>query len=394
VPAVPVTSVKNPLPLPRRWLLGLKLRILLPAARTHRGWLSDVAFIGITGSAGKTTTKELVAAVLSTRSRGTQTPGGANSPAAIASTVLRTRRRDSFCVVEIAAGFPGDVARVARVVRPEVAAVTRIGSDHYKTFRSLEATAAEKRRLLEHVVAGGTAVLNADDPHVLAMREGFPEGVLTFGCSPDVDLRALDVRAAWPERLSFTLHHREQSLPVRTLLCGKHWVPSVLAALGVTLALGVPLEQSVPALADVPPLPSRMSPIFRQGVTFILDDVKAPRWALGSAFAFLAEARAERKVAVLGTISDYPGASSQVYARTAEQAAAVADEVVFVGPNSRHALKARGHGERGLSAWATLPEAKRYLEATLRAGDLVLVKGSQKADGLASLIAMLDLRNQ
>jgi len=366
----------------------LRLRAGLAAATAYRRRLDSVAFIGVTGSCGKTTTKELVAAALAGELRGRKSPAQGNGPAVIAKTVLRTTRRDAFCVLEVAAGWPGGVAQAARLLRPQIAVVTHVGLDHRTIHRTLEAVAAEKRELLAGAGDGATAVLNFDDPHVIAMAKGFGGRVLSFGCSSGAMLRAEDVRSPWPERLSFTIRFGDRSLPVQTRLCGRHWVSSVLAALGVALAMGVPLERSVEALATVPPTPGRMSPVSGRGITFVCDHIKAPLWTMGSVFEFLDEAQAARKVAVIGTISDYPGSASRAYRRVAEGALAVADEVVFVGPNARRALKARGDTDQPpLHAFATLPEATEHLQSTLREGDLVLLKGSGQPDKLGQIVS-------
>jgi UDP-N-acetylmuramyl pentapeptide synthase len=365
-----------------------RLRAGLAAATLRRRTLKRVSFIGVTGSCGKTTTKELIAAALASELRGRKSPGEGNGLAVTAKTLLRTTNRDAFCVVEVAAGKPGNVARAARLVRPRIAVVTQIGSDHRTVYRTLEGTAAEKRTLLEHAADGATAVLNLDDPHVIAMAAGFCGRVLTFGCSPGATLRAEDVRSPWPQRLSFTLRFGDRSFPVHTRLCGRHWVGSVLAALGVAVAMGVPLERSVAALAAVPPTPGRMSPVARGGVTFVCDHIKAPLWTVGSVFEFLAEGEAARKVAVIGTISDYPGSSSRAYRRVAEGALSVADEVLFVGPNARKALRARRDPVGPpLHAFAALSEAAEHLRSTLQEGDLVVLKGSSRADKLDRLVS-------
>jgi UDP-N-acetylmuramoyl-tripeptide--D-alanyl-D-alanine ligase len=210
--------------------------------------------------------------------------------------------------------------------------------------------------------------------------------VITFGSSPGVTLQATDIQSAWPERLSFTLHADGRSLPVRTTLCGKHWVTGALAALGVATAMGVPLESAVSGLALAEPATSRMRPVARNGVTFIQDDLKAPVWALDTAFGFLADAQATRKIAVIGTLSDYSTSAKTTYPQAAKRALAVADQVVFVGPNARHALKAKVDADAGsLCAFPTLEEAADHLRDHLVEGDLVLVKGSREADHLGRL---------
>jgi UDP-N-acetylmuramoyl-tripeptide--D-alanyl-D-alanine ligase len=356
----------------------------LGAAAFHRRRLKHVSFIGVTGSCGKTTTKELIAAVLGASLAGRKSPGGDNSLTAVGKTVLRTTASDAFCVVEIAAWQPGSVARAARVVAPDIAVLTNIGADHRQAFRTLEAIAAEKQQLLDAVVTGGIAVLNADDERVSAMAEGFRGDVITYGCSSEAALRAERVSSRWPERLSFTLRAGDRSHAVRTRLCGEHFVTSALAALGVAAAMHIPLERAVDTLATVEPVPARMSPVVLNGVTFIRDDAKAPLWTMDGAFAFLAQARVARKLAVIGTISDFFGSNSRAYRHAAEAALTVADEVLFVGPNSRRALNARGE-RLPLHAFETVDEAVVHLRANLREGDLVVVKGS-RADRLQRIL--------
>ena len=362
----------------------LARRVLLARAERHRRSLTETRFVAVTGSSAKTTTKELIAAVLSTQLRGTKTPDTTNAAASAARTILGTRPSDDFCVVEAAAWEPGSITATTQLVRPDIAVVTTIGREHFKALRTPEDSAAEKRTLVEG--AGRMAVLNADDPLVLAMGEGFRGEVVTFGESPDATVRAADVHGTWPERLSLTVTHGGRTLPVSTRFCGTYWTTSVLAALAVGLALDVPLEAGIAAVEAFEPLPGRMSPVVCDGITFVRDDRKAPIWSLPLALGFVADAEAERKVVVLGTISDYPGAAGKVYRRVARQALEVADEVVFVGPQSARVEKAQKRApEAPLRVCPTVRDATEYLSATLRSGDLVLLKGSI-ADHLARII--------
>jgi len=369
-------------------LRQLALEAGLAAASYHRRSLRGVTFIGVTGSCGKTTTKELIFAALSGRLPGRKNPKSYNSFADVGRTVLRTSSRDRFCVVEVAAWERGSVARSAAVLRPQIAVVTTVGRDHHRAFRTLEATAAEKRALLDAVVDGGSAVLNADDPHVCGMAQGFRGRVITFGRRPGATLRAEDVRSGWPERLSFTLELEGRTLPIRTNLCGEHWVTGVLAALAVAYAMGLPMDQTADALASAQPVPGRMSPIHINGATLIRDDVKSPLWAVDAALDFLAQAQAERKLAVIGSLSDYASPATRVYRSVAGRALSVADEVLFVGPNSRHATKS---GDSRVHALESVPAATAYLQAHLRAGDLVLLKGTL-ADGFQEISRTLEQR--
>jgi UDP-N-acetylmuramoyl-tripeptide--D-alanyl-D-alanine ligase len=360
------------------------LQVGLAAARRHRRRLSNTTFVGVTGSVGKTTTKDLVAAVLGTSLTGTRSPGSENRLTTVGQTILRTRRADGFSVVELPAAYPGSVAELTTLVRPEVGVVTRIGQDHRSIFRSLDVTAAEKAALVAALPAEGTAVLNADDPYVAGMVNGFRGRVIFFGESGEPEVRAEDVSSTWPDTLSFRLGFDGRTFPVRTRLNGKHWTTSVLAALGVGLAFGVPLERALEAVAAFEPVTGRMSEVRHGGVTFIRDDVKSPLWGFDASLEFLAEARAARKILVVGTISDYPGSSRPKYARLARRAFAVADEVVFVGRNAHYALRAAEAGS--LHAFGAARDAAEHLRESLRPGDLVLVKGSHRADHLSRLV--------
>jgi UDP-N-acetylmuramoyl-tripeptide--D-alanyl-D-alanine ligase len=342
----------------------------LRRAHVHRGLLETTCFVGVTGSSGKTTTKELIAAVLSTRLRGTKSPGTWNTIEIAAGTILRTQTRDDFAAVEMAAGWPGSIAEAAALVRPDIAVVTTVGREHQKAFGSVEAVGAEKRALVE--AAANAAILNADDPLVLAMRDASRGPVITVGESAGATFRATNVAGIWPERLTFTLSYGGRSVPVSTRLCGAHWTPAVLAALAVGVQLGIPLETAVSAIESFEPIGGRLSPVVCGGVTFIRDDWKAPQWSVSLAIDFMAAARAERKVIVIGWISNYAEPLTAVYARVAQEALAAADEVALVGALASSAELAV---DERLRHFPTVRDAARYFEATLRAGDLVLLKG-------------------
>jgi UDP-N-acetylmuramyl pentapeptide synthase len=356
-------------------------------AERHRRRVAGVTFVAVTGSAGKTTTKDLIAAVLGSRHRGTKSPGTHNSAHWVSHTVLGARRGDGFCVHELGATGPGSLDDPIALVRPRVAVVTNVGGDHRSAFRTLEATAAEKAKVVHAVPRAGIAVLNADDPRVLAMAGSCRGRVLTYGLRPDALVRAESVRSSWPDRLAFTVIHGEQRVAVQTRLCGVHWIHACLAAISTGIGLGVPLPVATAALAAVDPLPGRYQPAEAAGVTFIRDEFKASLWSIAPALEFLRDARVPRRVLVLGTISDYSGRASQVYADVARQALEVADEVVFVGPQALRSGGARSHPKgAALRAFASIRDAHRHLSATLVPGDLVLLKGSQRADHLLRLV--------
>jgi UDP-N-acetylmuramyl pentapeptide synthase len=365
----------------------LLLKASYHRAARHRRGLDHVVFVGVTGSAGKTTTKDLVAAVLARRYRGSKSPGTHNSGHWVSDTVLGVRRGDGFCVLELGASEPGSLDDPIALVRPSIAVITNIGGDHRKSFRTLEATAGEKSKLVAAVPYEGLAVLNADDPRVMAMAGSCRGRVLTYGLTPDASVHAESATSSWPDRLAFVAIHGEQRVEVHTRFWGVHWVHACLAAISTGVGFGIPIADAAAAIAEVEPWPGRTSPAEAAGVNFLRDDCKAPLWSIGPSLEVLRSARAPRKVAVIGTISDYGGRASAVYASVARQALEVADEVIFVGPQALRCSSARAHPKgAALHAFLTAREAHTYLSGTLVAGDLVLLKGSQRADHLMRLL--------
>jgi UDP-N-acetylmuramoyl-tripeptide--D-alanyl-D-alanine ligase len=371
------------------------LRVGVGMAGLQRRRLRHTTFIGVTGSGGKTSTKELIDAALASRLSGTKTPGLANRLSAVGRTILRTRPQHDYCVAEVAAWRPGSVAAIAKLLRPQVGVVLDIGIEHFKQFRTREATAAEKVALVTALPPDGLAVLNADDRYAASMADCSPARVVTVGEGPAATFRAEDVRAAWPERLSFTLRVEGRADTVRTRLYGRMWLPGVLSAVAVGLECGIPLEQVLRVIADFEPVTARMSVLQHDGVTFVRDEAKAPAWSLDSLFGFVADAQAARKVIVLGTLSDYAGNASRAYIRAAKRALAVADEVAFVGSHARHVRRVNtGTRPDRLRMFATVREAAEHFRRTLRDGDLVVLKGSNHADHLAriALVHTTDVR--
>ena len=356
----------------------------------HRRRLCNTVFIGVTGSAGKTTTKDLIASVLERHmAGGSKNPGSLNWPSDMVRVVLRMRASAPFCVVEISAHAPGAMDLPLRLVQPKVGVVTCISADHFTAFKSRDAIAQEKGKLIRSLPSDGIAILNADDPRVLAMRSQFPGRTVTFGLASDAMLRGDAIQSVWPDRLSLTVTWNGESVHVKTQLCGTHWAPTVLAALATGVALGVPLTVAAEAVASVEPFEGRMAPLIKDGITFIRDDWKAPLSTIEPAFDFMRQARANRKVVVIGTISDYQGDSTRRYVEIAQLALAFADCVVFVGPRASASLRAKRGPNDELRAFPSLRDASTYLSGYLRADDLVLFKGSHKADHMQRLIVAL-----
>ena len=369
---------------------GLRLRIeiwtLSLLAMAKRALNPQVTYVGVTGSAGKTTTAKLIGAVLATAGecRVNIDQNGARS---IARSVLSVGPRTKFSVQEVCGARPGKIRTQTRVLRPQIGVITTVGDDHYRKYRSLEATAKEKGMLAEAVPSDGTAILNADDPHVRAMAARCRGRVVTYGLSPDADIRGTQVSSDWPDHLALTVVHGHRSVRVVSQLVGEHWCTSVLAAVACGVVCGIDLTTCAEAIASCEPFVGRYSvQVATAGPAFVLDH-KASRSTIASGLAFIGKARAIRKTIVFGTLSDYPGAAGKQYRRVARQALEVADRVVFVGPHSAHTSKLRQGGVRErLFAFQTTYEAAEFLGRQAVSGELVLLKGSAFSDHFERII--------
>jgi UDP-N-acetylmuramoyl-tripeptide--D-alanyl-D-alanine ligase len=378
-------------------------------AQAHRRRLGGIRSVAVTGSCGKTTTVDLAARVLASRYRGSSSDGFWNCGLGVAHSILAVRPTDEFFVQELGAWGPGTIDEGLELVAPQVGVVTNLRNDHYSRFHGPVGAQAEKGKLVERLPSEGTAVLNADDPLVAELAGRAPGRVLTFGRSPAAGLRATNVQARWPDRLRFDVEFQGRTACVQTRLVGEHLLGSALAALGAGLALGLTLDEAASALDGAPPSFRRMRPEAIGGITFLRDDYKAPADSVDEALDFLASARAARRIAVLGRISDFPGRSRPCYTRIARWAIEELDAVVFVGaraaelwgvhrstaPADQLALRRLlAPGEATLAGpeagamlvFESVREAASFLEEYLHDGDLALVKGSGQADHLERIV--------
>lgn len=372
-----------------RWLRRDTLPYWLALVQRRR--LRHVTFIGVTGSCGKTTTAALTGAVL--ESAGPCCLGaGDNSLAAVVKNVLSVSDSTKFCLQEISGSRPGRIASHCKVLQPQIGIITTVGSDHFKNFRNLEATAQSKSRLVELLPSTGTAILNADDARVATMAERTSARVITFGSSPTADVRATQISGAWPNRLVLTVNYRDETAHIQTRLVGEHWTTSVLAAIACGLVCGIDLGHCVRAVESFEPLLGRYSVHVQPNGPIYIFDHKAPFWTIAAALEFIRSAQAPRKTMVLGTISDYPGSASGRYRRVARDALEVADRVAFVGPHSGHVRKMQQPETLNkLLTFETSYQASLYLAQHNLPGELIYIKGSIAVDHLERIfLSQLD----
>jgi len=368
----------------------VKQVIFFARALLKKQWLRNIYYVGISGSAGKTTTKDLAASVLATSGPTQSTLRSRNRFSNVAEHILQLSRNDRYCVLEMGVSKPGSMDWPLRLVRPDIAALTVIDRDHFRAFKSIDAIAAEKAKLILSLSPQGTAVLNMDDERIRAIGARCQCKIIWVGASEGATIRVRDVTSSWPDPLRLTVEHDGQTYDVQTQLHGKHLAVSILCALGIGLAAGIPLKTAIDALAQVKAQEGRMQIVHGQdGVIFVRDDWKAPLWSAEFSLEFLREAKAKRKVAIIGTLSDISGDASKKYKAFGRRINNYADLAVFVGPNAHRAARGKQPGSNGnasIISFPTVREAVSFLQTELREGDLVLLKGSNTADHLVRLM--------
>jgi len=360
--------------------------ILLPVQDTCRalhelaGWARrrwGGSVVGVTGSAGKTTTKEVIARLLAAEMRVGRTEGNYNNHVGLPLSILRLPDDCRVAVLEIGMNHAGEIRHLAGIARPGVGVVTNVGHAHLENFESIEGVAAAKRELIEALPPDGVAVLNADDHRVIRFREAHPGPAVTFGFSADADLRAEEAEfsgdgsrfrvsgAGWFE----------------TPLPGRHGVLNVLAALATARAFGIPPERFRDAVRTLEPGRMRGERFLHGGVTVLNDCYNANPEAVRVMLETLRDTPARRRIAVLGEMLEL-GRWTVALHREVGQYAFECGVSVLVGIRgaARHVVDAAV--EAGLPASAAYffedpAEAGGQLRKLVSPGDAVLFKGSR-----------------
>jgi len=342
--------------------------------------------IAITGSCAKTSATKFLGRIVSNHAP-SYIGIDRNASRSALKTMLRAPLNTRFFVQEVGISEPGHMAKSVRLLRPQIGIVTTIGQDHYTSFRTLEATAAEKGLLIEALPKSGTAALNADDPHVMGMAARTKASVITYGQTPDADLRAFAIKADWPNRLSFSMTYQGRTARVETDLFGDLMLTALLAAVAGGLSVGIPLEQCAESLKAVPAYPRRQFIHHSaQGMWFINDTFKAPWWSMEQVMNQLKHAKSPRKTIVIGSMSDTGPSGSRKYRQVARHALDIADRVVFVGNKAKHAKKVMpSEAPSNLFIFDSIVDAAEFLETSRIKDELILLK-SNKLEHLERLV--------
>ena len=345
---------------------------------------SGARVVAITGSVGKTTTKELIAALLETRYRVLRNEGNLNNHIGLPLSLLELRRRPEVAVVELGMNHAGEIRTLVRISEPDVRVWTNVAEVHAAFFDSVEAIADAKAEILDGATPATELVVNAADERAMARVIGFPGPMTTFGLTATADVRASEVRDLGLDGTRSRLETAAGGGTLRTRLIGTGHVANALAAIAVALRFQVPLETILAGVATFGARPRRGEVArLARGVTLVDDSYNSSPAALLSTLHSVAVDRTHgRRVAVLGEMLEL-GERSEMLHRTCGAAAAEAGfrPIVAIGGAPAKALAA-GAVAAGLPAsdvatWPTSAEAAPAVSGLLRAGDLVLVKGSR-----------------
>jgi UDP-N-acetylmuramoyl-tripeptide--D-alanyl-D-alanine ligase len=351
---------------------------------THHRSRFDIPVVAVTGSNGKTTTKEMVASVMAHRWKVLKTEGNLNNRIGVPQTLFRLNGRHEGAVIEMGVDRVGQTTRLCEIARPTIGIITNIGPDHLEFFGSMEGSAQSKAELLDLLPAAGTAVLNADDPYYDYLASRATCSVVSFGFSSKADVRATDMKSDGRNGTIFRLllPGKVRHTIVRIHVQGAHNVTNALAAAAVGAVLGLPGGVIAQGLSCFRPAAMRSQVFVSQGVTVINDCYNANPASMKAAVQLLAERGAGRNtIAVLGDMLELGAGAvpmhKEVGAFVAQQGI---DQLVACGVLGRSL--AEGAEQAGLDRTRIVlahdaSTAAAAVKAIVKPGDVVLVKASR-----------------
>lgn len=367
VPGIPVLITEN------------SLAALQKFAAYWRRKFPQLQVVGVTGSVGKTSTKELIWAVLKQRYRTLKSQGNLNSETGLPLTIFELNETHERAVLEMGMYAAGEITTLCQIAEPLLGVVTLVAPIHLERLGTIEQIAAAKAELVQALSARGWAILNGDDARVRAMRDKTVAQVMTFGLDRTNDVWADEISSQGLEGIEFMLHHRDTHLHVRVPLLGQHSVHTALAAAAVGLAQNLSWEEILNGLSDVSAQLRLIAVPGENGITILDDTYNASPPSTLSALNLLAELNG-RKIAVLGDMRELGEFENEGHALVGIRAAEVADILIAVGVLGKligDAAREQGHAK--VIYAQNNAQAIEQIRRAAQAGDMVLIKGSRGA---------------
>ncbi|MCR5833854.1 MAG: UDP-N-acetylmuramoyl-tripeptide--D-alanyl-D-alanine ligase [Selenomonadaceae bacterium] len=363
---------------------GVVLRVddTLVAYRQIAGsWRSrfDIPVIAITGSNGKTTTKDLTAAALNEYGNIKKTSGNFNNEVGVPLTLLGITPNHRAAVVEIGMRGLNQIKTLAKYVRPTIGIVTNVNETHIELLGSIENIAKAKSEMVEAIPKGGTVILNADNPYTLAMKDSANDGVtvLTYGIENRADLIAKDILIG-SVSTEFILVYKDKEYLFEIPMLGRHNVSNTLAAIAVGLTLGLTVDEIQRGISSLTTTKMRFEVISRDGITIVNDAYNASPASMRVAIKTASEIYSGRLIAVLGDMLELGDIAEEVHMEIGtELAENNFDTLITLGSLGQFIAEgARNAGMKNVFVYATHEEAARKILEIVRHGDTILFKAS------------------
>jgi UDP-N-acetylmuramoyl-tripeptide--D-alanyl-D-alanine ligase len=353
----------------------------------------DLRVIGITGSVGKSTTKELVAEVLSQRYRTLKSPGNLNNEIGLPLSILRLSPGYQRAVLEMGFYVPGEIAFLCDIAQPQVGVVTNVGTVHAERAGSQEAIAQGKTELVQALPEDGVAILNFDDPWVRKMEEKTRAQVFFYGLSSESDLWADNVEGQGLEGIRFRLHYQRETLYVRVPLIGRHSVHTALRAAAVGLVEGLTWQEIFDGLNQGHTQLRLVAVRSKTGALILDDTYNASPESMLAALNLLDELDG-RKIAVLGDMLELGQYERQGHEMVGLRAAQVADSLLTLGTRGHmiaEAARRSGMKKSSVLEFEELDQIIDWLNQNLAKNDSVLIKGSHGLH-MDRIVSVLEVR--
>ncbi len=334
--------------------------------------------IGITGSVGKSTTKELISEVLSYRYRTLKNVGNFNNEIGLPLTILRLSESHQKAVLEMGFYLPGEISLLCEIAQPVIGVITNVGTVHAERAGSQEIIARGKSELVEALPEYGTAILNYDDPWVRPMADKTKAKVLYYGLDPAAHLWADEIEGLGLQGIRFRLHYKNEELHMRVPLIGRHSVHTALRATAVGLVEGLTWQEIINGLQHGNSQ-LRLAAVNAANGALILDDTyNASPDSVMAALNLLEELQGN-KCAVLGEMLELGPYEQQGHEMVGVRAAQIVDRLIAVGERAKYiadSAQKAGLPAKAITWVSTVPDAIQVLQDSLHADDVVLIKGS------------------
>jgi len=375
-----------------RWN-GYRSRVVIAVKDTLRA-LGDLArdrrrkyktpVVALTGSNGKTTTKEMISACLETTFPVLKTRGNFNNLIGLPLTLLNLTEEERVVILEMGMNVPGEIRRLTEIAEPDVGLITNIQKVHLEGMGSLERLKEEKGELFRRMKKNGTIIVNRDDPRVIDLASEFSGQRITFGIENPADVMAKEIRLRAAGGTSFTLRIEGEEIEITLPLLGRHFVPNALAAVAVASLFGIEVKKAKEALEGFQPSPMRMEIVYLEGgKTLINDAYNANPGSMELALETLTEMKGKgRAIAVLGDMLELGSHTEEAHQQVGQKAEELSIDLLLTlgeqAPVVAESAIRHGLPPEKAKVVESHREAISILKEIMREGDWVLVKGSRR----------------